>query len=286
MNSRIKQIGLFFLVYFLAFAVFRFNVFADDAKPAAATTPAAATPVVPVTPPAASTPAAPATTPAATAPAAKPAAPADKAATPATPAVKPVTPAAKSTTPTTKSTATPTPETKKRFTKMFALFETSMGKFKVRLFHGQAPKTVSNFVGLAEGTKEWVDPKTKDHVKKPYYDNLIFHRIIKGFMLQGGDPTGTGMGGPGYTFEDEFHPDLRHTKAGILSMANAGPGTNGSQFFITLGPTPHLDNRHSVFGEVVEGMDIVTAIGATPTNRADDRPKTPVVMKKITIIRE
>jgi peptidyl-prolyl cis-trans isomerase A (cyclophilin A) len=185
--------------------------------------------------------------------------------------------------------STPTKD-KPRFTKMFATFETTLGTFKVRLFHTQAPKTVENFVGLAEGTKDWINPKTKDTMKgKPFYDGLIFHRVIKGFMIQGGDPTGTGMGGPGGEYlKDEFHPDLTHRKqgGGILSMANAGPNTNGSQFFITLGPTPHLDNKHSVFGEVVEGMDIVYAIGATPTSRANDRPQKDVVIKKLKITRE
>lgn len=176
---------------------------------------------------------------------------------------------------------------KMRFTKMYALFETTLGTFKVRLFHGQAPKTVENFVGLAEGTKDWTHPVSKDvKTNTPFYNGLIFHRIIKGFMIQGGDPTGTGIGGPGYNFADEFHPDLRHSKDGILSMANAGPNTNGSQFFITLGPTPHLDNRHSVFGEVVDGMDIIKAIGNTVTNRANDKPKTDIIIKKLTIIRE
>lgn len=175
---------------------------------------------------------------------------------------------------------------KKGFSKMYALFDTSLGQFKVRLFHTQAPKTVENFAGLAEGTKEWIDPKLRSKVKKPFYNGLIFHRIIKGFMIQGGDPLGSGVGGPGFQFPDEFHPDLRHDKAGILSMANAGPNTNGSQFFITLGPTPHLNNRHSVFGEVVEGMDIVEKIGSTPTNRSNDKPIEDVVIKSLTIIRE
>jgi peptidyl-prolyl cis-trans isomerase A (cyclophilin A) len=180
-----------------------------------------------------------------------------------------------------------TPITKKRFTKMFALFDTTLGKFKIKLFFGQAPKTVENFVGLAEGTKNWTNPKTKAVMTNaPFYDGLIFHRIIKGFMIQGGDPMGNGTGGPGFTFEDEFHPDLTHSKAGILSMANAGPNTNGSQFFITLGPTPHLNNRHSVFGEVVEGLDIVEKIGAVKTNRSNDLPLTPVVINKLTIVRE
>ncbi len=166
----------------------------------------------------------------------------------------------------------------------FARFETSEGNFTVRLFDKEAPNTVANFVGLAEGTKEWTDPASGQKKSEPYYDGVIFHRIISGFMIQGGDRLGQGTGGPGYKFADEFHPSLRHGKAGILSMANAGPNSNGSQFFITLGPTPHLDNRHSVFGEVVEGLDVVERIGAVPTGR-QDRPVTPVVMNKVTIDR-
>lgn len=179
-------------------------------------------------------------------------------------------------------------DTKKtRFKKMFAEFDTSMGTFKIQLFHTQAPKTVENFVGLAEGTKEWKDAKTKELVKKPYYDGLIFHRVIDGFMIQGGCPLGTGTGGPGYTFDDEFHSNLKHKGEGILSMANAGPNTNGSQFFITLAATKHLDNRHSVFGEVVSGLDVVKKIGKTPVNRNQgDRPVKDVVIKKVTIVRE
>ena len=167
----------------------------------------------------------------------------------------------------------------------YAHFETSLGNFTVELFDSKAPKTVANFVGLAEGTKEWKHPKTREKHKTPYYDGIIFHRVIKGFVIQGGDPLGIGTGGPGYKFEDEFHPDLRHDRTGILSMANAGPNTNGSQFFVTLGPTPHLDRRHSVFGAVVKGLDVVEKIGATQTDR-NDRPVTPVVMKKVTIERK
>ena len=166
----------------------------------------------------------------------------------------------------------------------YAHFDTTEGKFTIRLFDKEAPNTVANFVGLAEGTKEWTDPGTGQKGKGPFYDGVVFHRVISGFMIQGGDRLGQGTGGPGYQFGDEFHPSLRHGKAGVLSMANAGPNTNGSQFFITLGPTPHLDNRHSVFGEVVEGLDVVKRIGAVPTGR-QDRPVTPVVMNKVTIER-
>ncbi len=168
---------------------------------------------------------------------------------------------------------------------VYADFTTSEGNFSVRLFDKETPNTVENFVGLAEGTKEWTDPRTNQRVRQPYYDGIIFHRIIDGFMIQGGDPLGRGTGGPGYDFADEFHPSLRHSKAGILSMANRGPNTNGGQFFITLGPTPHLDNRHSVFGEVVDGMDIVRKIGSTRTG-AQDRPIKDVVIQSVKIRRE
>jgi peptidyl-prolyl cis-trans isomerase A (cyclophilin A) len=166
----------------------------------------------------------------------------------------------------------------------YAHFDTTEGSFTVRLFEKEAPKTVANFVGLAEGSKEWQDPATGERKTAPFYDGVIFHRIIDGFMIQGGDRLGQGTGGPGYKFGDEFHPSLRHSKAGMLSMANAGPNTNGSQFFITLGPTPHLDNRHSVFGEVVTGLDVVKKIGSVKTGR-QDRPVTPVVIKHVTIER-
>ena len=166
----------------------------------------------------------------------------------------------------------------------YAQFDTSEGIFMIRLFDKEAPKTVANFVGLAEGTREWKDPQSGETKTGPFYDGISFHRIIDGFMIQGGDRLGTGTGGPGYKFADEFHPALRHNKAGILSMANAGPNTNGSQFFITLGPTPHLDNRHSVFGEVVEGMDVVKKIGSVPTGQ-QDRPVKPVVINRVAIKR-
>jgi peptidyl-prolyl cis-trans isomerase A (cyclophilin A) len=168
---------------------------------------------------------------------------------------------------------------------LHAHFTTSEGSFTIRLFDQEAPNTVANFVGLAEGTKEWTDPKTGQKVTRPFYNGLIFHRVIGGFMIQGGDPLGTGTGGPGYKFGDEFHPKARHSKAGILSMANAGPGTNGSQFFITLAPTTWLDNKHTVFGEVVEGMDVVEKIGSTPTSKPGDRPIKPVVVQSVEIKR-
>jgi peptidyl-prolyl cis-trans isomerase A (cyclophilin A) len=168
---------------------------------------------------------------------------------------------------------------------VYAEFTTTLGNFTVRLFDQEAPKTVENFVGLAEGTKEWTDPRSNTKVTQPYYDGIIFHRVIDGFMIQGGDPLGQGIGGPGYNFADEFHPKLRHDKPGILSMANRGPNTNGGQFFITLGPTPHLDDRHSVFGEVVEGMDVVRIIGRTPTG-ANDRPRQDVTIEHVKIVRK
>lgn len=166
-----------------------------------------------------------------------------------------------------------------------ATVHTSMGTFTVKLFEQFAPNTVANFVGLATGKTDWMDPETGSPGAGPFYDGVIFHRIISGFVIQGGDPTGTGRGGPGYRFADEFHPEAVHDKMGILSMANAGPGTNGSQFFITLAPTPHLDGRHTVFGEVCEGLDVIKAIGQAATD-AQDRPKTPVRIESISVMRE
>ena len=150
-----------------------------------------------------------------------------------------------------------------------AHFETSMGNFTIELFEQQAPKTVENFVKLAE---------------KKFYDGVIFHRVIDGFMIQGGDPTGTGRGGPGYQFGDEFHPQLKHNSEGTLSMANAGPNTNGSQFFITVAATPWLDNKHTIFGEVIEGQDVADKISKLPRD-SSDRPRTPVTMNKVRIER-
>ena len=167
---------------------------------------------------------------------------------------------------------------------LYATLKTSMGDIVIQLFEDKAPKTVANFIELATGVKEWTDPKTKEKVKRPLYNGTIFHRVIPGFMIQGGDPRGNGTGGPGYRFEDEFHPDLRHNKAGILSMANAGPNTNGSQFFITHQATPQLDGRHSVFGEVVKGQEIVVAIANVPRDPRD-RPIKDVVIKEVVITR-
>ncbi len=158
-----------------------------------------------------------------------------------------------------------------------AIFKTTMGDFEIELNVKEAPETVWNFVNLAEGRQHTVK-------EGPYYNGLIFHRVIRGFMIQGGCPEGSGRGGPGYRFADEFDKNLKHSSEGILSMANAGPGTNGSQFFITLGPTPHLDGRHTVFGRVIKGMDIVKKIGDTTTG-AMDRPRTDVVIQTLEIKR-
>lgn len=162
--------------------------------------------------------------------------------------------------------------------KAVAVFDTNMGTFEIELYAKECPETVWNFINLAEGRQE-------TSREGNFYDKLTFHRVIDGFMIQGGCPIGNGTGGPGYTFNDEFDPSLRHDRGGILSMANAGPNTNGSQFFITLGPTPHLDNMHSVFGKVIEGMDVVKEIGRVETGPAD-RPRKPVIINSITIERD
>jgi peptidyl-prolyl cis-trans isomerase A (cyclophilin A) len=166
---------------------------------------------------------------------------------------------------------------------LYAHFTTTEGNFTARLFDSETPNTVANFRGLAEGSKEWTDPRTGHKVKQPYYNGTIFHRVIDGFMIQGGDPLGQGTGGPGYTFADEFHPRLRHSKAGILSMANRGPNTNGGQFFITLAETPWLDNKHTVFGEITDGMDVVSRIGRTATSKPGDRPVKPITIETISV---
>ena len=158
---------------------------------------------------------------------------------------------------------------------IYALFDTTEGAFKVRFFADKAPRTVDNFVSLADVSK----------TGKPFYDGLTFHRVIPDFMIQGGCPEGSGRGGPGYRFDDEFHPSLRHSKPGLLSMANAGQGTNGSQFFVTVAATPWLDNRHSIFGEVIEGYEVVEKISLVPRN-ASDAPRTPVRIRTVTIQRE
>jgi peptidyl-prolyl cis-trans isomerase A (cyclophilin A) len=173
---------------------------------------------------------------------------------------------------------------KKPSGKVLAHFTTSAGNFTVELFEKDAPKTVANFIGLAEGTKEWTDPKTETKVKKPYYNGLVFHRVIKNFMIQGGDPLGNGTGGPGYSFADEFGSGRKLDKAGILAMANRGPNTNGGQFFITLAPTEWLTGKHTVFGEVVDGMDVVKKIGVTPT-KPGDVPVTPITIQSVKIER-
>ncbi len=148
-----------------------------------------------------------------------------------------------------------------------ATFQTSLGEIVVKLLPEKAPKTVANFVELAEGSKEWKDPKSGQAVKRPLYDGTVFHRVIPDFMIQGGDPLGTGTGGPGYRFEDEIGPDNRFDKPGLLAMANAGPNTNGSQFFITEVPTPHLNRGHTIFGEVVKGADLVGKIARTGNSK-------------------
>lgn len=165
-----------------------------------------------------------------------------------------------------------------------ATLHTTLGDIVIELFPNHAPKTVENFVGLATGAKEWTDPRTGKKSNEKLYDGTIFHRVIAGFMLQGGDPLGQGFGGPGYQFADEFHGDLQFDRPYILAMANSGPGTNGSQFFITVAPTTWLNRKHTIFGEVKDAASqaVVDAIGATPTG-AQDKPVTPVVINSVTI---
>ena len=165
-----------------------------------------------------------------------------------------------------------------------ATLHTTRGDIVVELFEERAPRTVENFIGLATGEKSWTDPETGEKRTDSLYEGTVFHRVIDDFMIQGGDPEGTGRGGPGYQFDDEFHDELRHDSAGKLSMANSGPNTNGSQFFITLDAQPHLDDRHAVFGEVVEGMDVVEEIGSLPTDR-NDKPMKDVQIESIDIDR-
>ncbi|MDH6576407.1 peptidylprolyl isomerase [Kitasatospora sp. MAP5-34] len=169
---------------------------------------------------------------------------------------------------------------------LFATLKTNHGDIVIKLFPNHAPKTVANFVGLAEGTREWIDPRTGQQGEGGLYDGTVFHRVIAGFMLQGGDPLGTGTGGPGYEFADEFHPDLAFNRPFLLAMANAGPGTNGSQFFITVEPTLWLTRKHTIFGEVLDeaSRQAVSTIGATKTG-PDDRPVDDVVIESVEIRR-
>lgn len=166
---------------------------------------------------------------------------------------------------------------------LYATFQTSLGNITCELYPDKAPATVANFIGLATGTKEWADPYTREIKKAPLYNKTIFHRIIPNFMIQGGDPTGTGRGGPGYQFADEFTPTLSHDRPGRLSMANAGPNTNGSQFFITQVPTPWLNYHHTIFGQVVEGMDVVLKMVAVERNQAD-KPLKDIVLSQVVIM--
>jgi peptidyl-prolyl cis-trans isomerase A (cyclophilin A) len=169
-------------------------------------------------------------------------------------------------------------------TELYATLTTTLGPVRVKLFPDHAPKTVRNFVGLSDGSAQWTDPRTGRQADGPLYPGTVFHRVISGFMIQGGDPLGTGTGGPGYRFQDEFHPELRFDRPYLLAMANAGPGTNGSQFFITVGRTPHLDRKHTIFGEVADqaSREVVDAIAATPTGPMD-RPRTDVVLESVAV---
>ncbi len=166
---------------------------------------------------------------------------------------------------------------------LYAVFETTQGRIVCRLFPDKTPETVKNFVGLANGTKRWQDERKRTWVERRYYDGLTFHRVIPDFMIQGGDQLGTGTGGVGYTFKDEFSPDLKFDKPGRLAMANAGPSTNGAQFFITVAATEWLNNHHTIFGQVVEGQQVADAITEVPRD-SNDKPRTPVVMNNVTIV--
>ncbi|NGO70913.1 peptidylprolyl isomerase [Streptomyces boncukensis] len=168
---------------------------------------------------------------------------------------------------------------------LYATLKTNHGDIEVRLFPDHAPKTVKNFVELAEGTREWTHPDTGEKAAKKLYDGTVFHRVISGFMIQGGDPLGNGTGGPGYKFGDEIHPDLAFTRPYLLAMANAGPGTNGSQFFITVAPTTWLTGKHTIFGEVADdaGKKVVDKIGGMATNPRTDRPLEDVVINEVVI---
>jgi peptidyl-prolyl cis-trans isomerase A (cyclophilin A) len=170
--------------------------------------------------------------------------------------------------------------------KLTATLHTTAGDIVVQLFADQAPVTVQNFVNLAEGSKEWHNPATGQKSNEPLYDGTVFHRVIEGFMIQGGDPLGSGRGGPGYQFKDEFHPDLRFDRPYLLAMANAGPGTNGSQFFVTVGPTPHLNRKHTIFGEIADADSraVVDQIAKAPTDHSD-RPREDVTITSITVER-
>ncbi|MCK9925283.1 peptidylprolyl isomerase [Frankia sp. AgPm24] len=168
---------------------------------------------------------------------------------------------------------------------LYATLRTTAGDIEIRLFPDHAPKTVRNFVGLATGEQEWTDPSTGERkAGTSLYNGTIFHRVIPDFMIQGGDPLGSGRGGPGYKFADEFHPDLAFTRPYLLAMANSGPGTNGSQFFVTVAPTAWLTGKHTIFGEVVRGTEIVDAIAKAPTG-AQDRPKKDISITEIVVDR-
>jgi peptidyl-prolyl cis-trans isomerase A (cyclophilin A) len=224
----------------------------------------------------AATPAPPASAPAPTPPPAETEKPAPPAAAPAPSTEKPAD---------AEPADTSKPSASKYGPGIYAHFTTTKGNFIVKFFDKDAPKTVANFVGLAEGKKAWTDPRSGRQVRRPYYRNVLFHRVIPNFMIQGGDPEGTGMGGPGYTFDDEISPNHKHDKAGIVSMANRGPNTNGGQFFITVAAYPSLDGKYSIFGEVVEGLDNVVAISKVPRSQGNNRPVTDVVINSVRIER-